>query len=62
MPAEVVISFCCPECYEMENLEPVEEIIKSLDDLIIICHSCGYKGMPRTFFMDCSEEKEKVKH
>ena len=62
MPEEI-ISFCCPECYEMENLEPIQETIKSLDDLVIICHKCGYKGMPRTFFSTCDgEEKNGTKH
>ena len=59
---EAWLSFCCPQCFELEALENEQETISRIEDLHITCLKCGFKGMPRTFFTDCDSDEKETRH
>lgn len=53
-----MLSFECPKCKEKELIEPVQEIIDSLEELTIRCTVCGYEGKPEFYRSNCNGTKQ----
>lgn len=48
-----MLSFECAVCGEKKLIEPLNERIDKIENLVIHCVTCGYEGKPTFYISKC---------